>query len=119
MSHEKLQAMSSVLCSSEVSLLKKACRLEDGFRPQMIRENLPSTSTKARGMKRKQVVDYVDDLSEGDESSDSENDEMIDYWAKVLQISRAHSDDESSNESADENEIDASKGSLEADKSEP
>ena len=44
---------------------------------------------------------------------------MIDYWAKNLQISRAHSDDESSNESADENEIDASKGSLEADKSEP
>ena len=70
-------------------------------------------------MKRKQVVDYVDDLSEGDESSDSENDEMIDYWAKNLQISRAHSDDESSNESADENELDASEGSLEADKSEP
>ena len=96
---------------------KKACRLEDGSRPQMIRVNLPSKSTK--GMKRKRVVDYVDDLSEGDESSDSENDDMIDYWAKNLQISRAHSDDESSSESAEENEIDASEGSLEADKSEP
>ena len=70
-------------------------------------------------MKRKRVFDYVEDLSENDKSSDSEDDVMIDYWAKNLQISKAHSDDESLNESADENDFDASEGSLEADKSEP
>ena len=70
-------------------------------------------------MKRKRVFDYVDDLSEDDKSSDSENDVMIDYWAKNLQILRAYFDNESLNESADENDIDASEGSLEADKSEP
>ena len=85
----------------------------------MIRVNLPSTSTKARGVKRKLAVDYVDDFSEGDKSSDSEDDVMIDYWAKNLQISRGHSDEESSNESAVENEFDASEGSLKADKSGP
>ena len=87
---------------------QKSLSLEDGSRPKMIRVNLPSTSTKARGMKRKRVFDYVDDLSEDDRSSDSENDVMIDYWAKNLQISRAHFDNESLNESADENDIDAS-----------
>ena len=87
---------------------QKSLSLEDGSRPKMIRVNLPSTSTKARGMKRKRVFDYLDDLSEDDRSSDSENDVMIDYWAKNLQISRAHFDNESLNESADENDIDAS-----------
>ena len=39
------------------------------------------------------MFDYLDDLSEDDRSSDSENDVMIDYWAKNLQISRAHFND--------------------------
>ena len=72
----------------------------------MILVNLPSTSTKARGMKRKRLSYYVDDLREDDKSSDPENDVMIDYWAKNLQISRTHFDDESSSESADENDFD-------------
>ena len=74
----------------------------------MIWVDFSSTATKSRGIKWKRVVDYVSDSSEGAESIDSENDVMIDYYTKNLQISRTHSDDENSNELGDDNENDSS-----------
>ena len=118
MSHERLQAMPIVLYSSEISLLKKT---PVGWKTSLDSNDLGKSSIDVNKIFRYEtgVVDSVADLIEGDESSDSEDDLLIDYWTKNHQVLRSNSDNESSNELGDENTIDASEASLEADESEP